>query len=143
VKLRCKDGDIAVITWDLPDCLENIGRLVQVRGPLKIEDEVAYWRIQPVTPQLYAFRELDDTLARDLVEQDPASRPLDDPDRTRRRAKWHRRSRDAGNACPGLHARGGLAIGGEHRIPMSPQELPPRQLYLVRWLRAVPPSRSC
>jgi hypothetical protein len=43
VKLRCKDGDIAVITWDLPDCLENIGRLVQVRGPLKIEDEVAYW----------------------------------------------------------------------------------------------------
>jgi hypothetical protein len=67
VKLRCKDGDIAVITWDLPDCLENIGRLVQVRGPLKIEDEVAYWRIQPVTPQLYAFRELDDTLARDRV----------------------------------------------------------------------------
>jgi hypothetical protein len=67
VKLRCKDGDIAVITWDLPDCLENIGRLVQVRGPLKIEDKVAYWRIQPVTPQLYAFRELDDTLARDRV----------------------------------------------------------------------------
>jgi hypothetical protein len=67
VKLRCKDGDIAVITWDLLDCLENIGRLVQVRGPLKIEDAVAYWRIQPVTPQLYAFRELDDTLARDRV----------------------------------------------------------------------------
>jgi hypothetical protein len=67
VKLRCKDGDIAVITWDHPECLENIGRLVQVRGPLKIEDEVAYWRIQPVTPQLYAFRELDDTLARDRV----------------------------------------------------------------------------
>jgi hypothetical protein len=67
VKLRCKDGDIAVITWDHPDCLENIGRLVQVRGPLKIEDEVAYWRIQPVTPLLYAFRELDDTLARDRV----------------------------------------------------------------------------
>ena len=67
MKLRCKDGDIAVITWDHPDCLENIGRLVQVRGPLKIEDEVAYWRIHPVTPQLYAFRELDDTLARDRV----------------------------------------------------------------------------
>jgi hypothetical protein len=67
VKLRCKQGDIAIITWDLPECLENIGRLVQVRGPLKVEDAVAYWRIQPVTPELYAFRELDDTLVRDRV----------------------------------------------------------------------------
>ncbi len=67
MKLRCKDGDIAVITWDFPECLENIGRLVQVRGPVTTEDGVAYWRIQPVTPELYAFRELDDSLGREHV----------------------------------------------------------------------------
>ncbi len=47
---------------------------MQVRGPLKIEDEVAYWRIQPVTPQLYAFRELDDTLARDPRHSESSQR---------------------------------------------------------------------
>ncbi len=67
MKLRCKDGDIAVITWDFPECLENIGRLVQVRGPVTMKDGVAYWRIQPVTPELYAFRELDDSLGREHV----------------------------------------------------------------------------
>ncbi len=67
MKLRCKDGDIAVITWDFPECLENIGRLVQVRGPVTMEDGVAYWRIRTVTPELYAFRELDDSFGREHV----------------------------------------------------------------------------
>ncbi len=67
MKLRCKDGDIAIITWDFPECLENIGRLVQVRGPMTMEDGVAYWRIQPVTSELYAFREPDDSLGREHV----------------------------------------------------------------------------
>jgi hypothetical protein len=67
VKLRCKDGDIAMITWDLPECLENIGRLVQVRGPVAINGGVPHWAISPVTPELYAFREIDDSLAYENV----------------------------------------------------------------------------
>lgn len=67
MKLRCKDGDIAIITWDYHDCLENIGRLVEVRQPLDFEDGVAYWRIQPITPELYALHERDNTLVRESV----------------------------------------------------------------------------
>jgi len=29
MKLQCKDGDIAVVTWDYLGCASNIGRLVQ------------------------------------------------------------------------------------------------------------------
>lgn len=59
MNLRCKDGDVAVITWDYPECLSNIGRLVQVRGPVRICDGMPGWRICPVTPERYALREVD------------------------------------------------------------------------------------
>lgn len=38
MNLRCKAGDIAVITWDYTDCRENIGRLVDVRSPMRINE---------------------------------------------------------------------------------------------------------
>ena len=67
MKLRCKPGDVAMITWDYRECLENLGRLVQVGGPLKMSDGQWVWRIQPVTPELYAVLETDNSLVREHV----------------------------------------------------------------------------
>jgi hypothetical protein len=67
VKLRCKDGDVAVITWDHHDCLENLGRLVEVRGPVDLDDGQPKWAIRPVTPELYALRERDGSVTRESV----------------------------------------------------------------------------
>lgn len=67
MKLRCKDGDVAVITWDYHDCLENLGRLVEVRGPVDLDDGQPKWAIRPVTPELYALRERDDSVTRESV----------------------------------------------------------------------------
>jgi hypothetical protein len=67
VKLRCKDGDVAIITWDYHDCLENLGRLVEVRGPVDLDDGHPKWDIQPITPELYALRERDDSVIRETV----------------------------------------------------------------------------
>lgn len=55
--LRCKDGDWAVITWDYLDCAPNIGRLVQVRGPVSSIEGKPCWAIRPVTEDPYAVRE--------------------------------------------------------------------------------------
>jgi hypothetical protein len=65
--LRCKDGDIAVITWDYPDCLENIGRLVDVRGPMRVNEAGPSWLIRPITPELYALHESNHVLCRERV----------------------------------------------------------------------------
>lgn len=65
--LRCKDGDIAVITWDYPNCLSNIGRLVQVRGPVRNHPDGPSWSIKPVTPELYAVREGNGSVTRERV----------------------------------------------------------------------------
>jgi len=65
--LRCKDGDVAVITWDTPECLENLGRLVLVRGPVHHQGGMACWRIKPVTPELYCVTEADKSITRESV----------------------------------------------------------------------------
>lgn len=70
MNLRCADGDIAVITWDYPECLENIGRLVKVSGPIRMEDGLAKWYICPVTPELYAVQEIDGSFVRESVTWD-------------------------------------------------------------------------
>jgi hypothetical protein len=65
--LRCKPGDIAMITWDYDDCLENLGCLVEVGRRLSMEDGMYVWRIRPITPELYALREANDSLTRESV----------------------------------------------------------------------------
>ena len=70
MNLRCADGDIAVITWDYPECLENIGRLVKVSGPVRMESGLAKWYICPVTPELYAVQEIDGSYVRESVTWD-------------------------------------------------------------------------
>ena len=67
MNLRCKDGDIAVITWDYPDCRENIGRLVDVRGPMRVNEAGPSWLIRPITPELYALHESNHALCREQV----------------------------------------------------------------------------
>jgi hypothetical protein len=67
VNLRCKDGNIAVITWDYPDCLENIGRLVDVRSPMRVKGAGPSWLIRPITPELCSPHESNHVLCREQV----------------------------------------------------------------------------
>jgi len=49
MKLRCKEGDIALVMRDEPQCKPNIGKLVRVAGPIKINQRgQATWLIEPV-----------------------------------------------------------------------------------------------
>lgn len=52
MRTRCKPGDIAIIAYDTPICAENIGRIVSVRGPSRI-DAWGYltWLITPVNQE--------------------------------------------------------------------------------------------
>ncbi len=65
--LRCKDGDLAVITWDYAGCLKNIGRIVMVRGPAREGELGPAWRICPITENVYAFLERDNTIKSEHV----------------------------------------------------------------------------
>ena len=65
--LRCKSGDIAIITQDYPDCQENLGRLVDVLGPMRVTEAGPSWLIRPVTPKLYTLHESDHTVCRERV----------------------------------------------------------------------------
>ena len=51
--LRCRPGDLAVITQDEPECLANIGQLVRVlKESLEFPDELGFhWEIQPLSAQ--------------------------------------------------------------------------------------------
>jgi len=48
--LRCKEGDLALILYDKPGCEPNIGRLVKVRGPMRVNSQLKLrcWKILPV-----------------------------------------------------------------------------------------------
>lgn len=57
---RCKPGDIAIITYDVPSCTANIGRMVEVSGPSEIDRNGRLtWLIQPVTPEPYMINDWD------------------------------------------------------------------------------------
>jgi len=48
--LRCRDGDLAIVINEVPECLSNIGKLVQIKGPPKelITSNAIGWQITPV-----------------------------------------------------------------------------------------------
>jgi hypothetical protein len=49
MKLRCRAGDLAIITKEEPGCEANIGRVVRVSGPIVVREHVgATWLICPV-----------------------------------------------------------------------------------------------
>jgi len=47
--LRCKAGDLALVVYDEPGCESNIGRAVEVRGPVSTNPrlDLPCWLIRP------------------------------------------------------------------------------------------------
>lgn len=57
---RCKPGELAIITNDVPSCTPNIGRIVEVCGPPEFNrvGQVT-WIIMPVTDEPYMVNDQD------------------------------------------------------------------------------------
>lgn len=57
MNLRCKSGDLAIIIYDTPECSSNIGRVVEVRGPVEFNSRywigAQCWLIKPIHRTLY------------------------------------------------------------------------------------------
>ena len=61
MEMRCKEGDLALVIHDEPGCESNIGRVVEVRGPLNVNErlELPCWLIRPVKPELWSVAQFD------------------------------------------------------------------------------------
>jgi hypothetical protein len=54
MKLRCREGDVAVIVREEPGCEANIGRLVRVQGPIRVDDHQGpTWLIDTLDSSAY------------------------------------------------------------------------------------------
>jgi hypothetical protein len=55
MQLRCKDGDLAVVIHDEVSCVDNVGKLVRVAGPLCLNRHLGLscWLIEPVRAQAW------------------------------------------------------------------------------------------
>lgn len=55
MKLRCKSGDLALVTHDEDLCRQNIGKLVRVAGPIEYNPRLDKhcWLIEPVKAELW------------------------------------------------------------------------------------------
>jgi hypothetical protein len=69
MNLRCKEGDLALVIHDEPGCEANIGRTVEVRGPLNVNLRLALpcWLIRPVKPEPWCVTNLDGSLVSEVV----------------------------------------------------------------------------
>lgn len=58
---RCKPGDIAIILYDEPECLSNVGRLVRVHPTLQLNLDLnlACWLIEPLQADPWYVSETD------------------------------------------------------------------------------------
>jgi len=54
--LKCRDGDFAVVINDTIDCRQNLGRIVRLRGPVRLlkPSGMLGWRINHYTQSLGA-----------------------------------------------------------------------------------------
>jgi hypothetical protein len=69
---RCKPGDLAMITRDVPSCKENIGRIVRVSGPPGFNRHGQLtWLIQPVTAEPYLVNDALGEFVRFMEFQEP------------------------------------------------------------------------
>lgn len=60
MNIRCKPGDLAIILYDIPSCSDNIGRVVNVHGPLAADPAGQMtWLIMPVTDTPYLENDWD------------------------------------------------------------------------------------
>jgi hypothetical protein len=69
---RCKPGDLAIIISDVPQCADNIGRVVAVSGPpARDHNGHITWLIQPVTPKPYLINTTYDDSVQFMGWQEP------------------------------------------------------------------------
>lgn len=61
MKTRCQAGDIALVLFDEPDCLANVGRIVRVHPKLmlNVRLKLECWLIDPLdkSPWFYALND--------------------------------------------------------------------------------------
>ena len=71
-RLKCKDGDFALVIYDTPGCEQNIGKVVRVLGPatLVIKTQMMGWRIKPLFPLPGFVEKLDGQISSEFVEWD-------------------------------------------------------------------------
>lgn len=68
---RCKPGDLAIILHDAPQCVANVGRVVEVFGPAAIDHHGRLtWLIKPVTPEPYWVNNSRDDSIRPMTDED-------------------------------------------------------------------------
>ncbi len=78
MKLRCKDGDLALVVFDTIECASNIGRLVKVSGPVRVDTRVGgTWLIEPVSPEAWAVEHWQ---TKEVVYELPPLRSVEHPD---------------------------------------------------------------
>ena len=67
--LRCKDGDLAVVINDTIDCRQNIGHIVQIRGPARMlkQSGMLGWLIKPLHKRVWGVTEFDGRSVKELV----------------------------------------------------------------------------
>ena len=67
--LKCKDGDLAVVINDTIDCRQNLGRIVRLRGPVRIlkPSGMLGWRIKPLHPTPWGVTEINGRSVNALV----------------------------------------------------------------------------
>ena len=69
-RLKCKDGDFALVIYDTPGCQQNIGKVVQVQGPARvlIQSQMFGWRIKPLFPAPWGVTQLNGSIGVEVVD---------------------------------------------------------------------------
>jgi hypothetical protein len=56
VRLRCREGDLALIIREERGCDSNIGRVVTISGPIEVHTSHGpTWLIEPTTPEPWSY----------------------------------------------------------------------------------------
>ena len=68
-RLKCKDGDFALVIHDTPGCRQNIGKVVHVQGPVRvlIQSQMMGWRIKPLFPAPWGITQLNGNIGVERV----------------------------------------------------------------------------
>lgn len=71
MRLRCSDGDMAIIIREEPGCEANIGCVVEVHGPLREStDRGPAWLIVPASHHPLTFVESDGRILSEYINFD-------------------------------------------------------------------------
>lgn len=67
MQTRCNPGSLALVIAEHPGCEGNIGRVVEVRGPLEMDEARPCWHIQPTQEAPWLILERDGTVSGERV----------------------------------------------------------------------------